>query len=143
MKVKIIKNQVKIIFINISILFFLVATFQECYIANGMETIGSIGFAALLFGWMNASLSFIVWFANPFYFLSIILISKNKKAAKITTSTSLLLALSFLILDKVVINEGGTIEKVEAYLFGYWLWVASIFLLFLTAFFITKPSVNT
>ena len=136
-------NQAKIVFVNLSILVFLVATFQECYVANGMETIGSFGFAALFFGWMNASLSFMVWFANPFYFLSIILIKSNKKAAKITAATSLLLALSFLILDKVVINEGGTVAKIEAYLLGYWLWVASIFLLFITSFFNTKPSVNT
>lgn len=126
-------SKTKIISIILSLLIFLTATFQECYIVNGEGTVGSFGLIALLLGWMNASLSFITWFANPFYFISIFLIILNKKAAKITASISLLLALSFLIINEVVINEAGTVKEVDKYLLGYWLWVLSITIVFVYA----------
>ncbi|MBD3584047.1 hypothetical protein [Flavobacterium selenitireducens] len=135
-------KKIKISLIILSILIFLISLVQECYLANGSKTIGSLGLMAFLIGWMNASDSFIVWFANPLYLLSVIFLIINKNIAKYLGGLSLLLSLSFLILDEVLINEGGNIAKIQKYLIGYWLWVLSMFLIFLCTLLNKATSAN-
>lgn len=117
-----------------SIIVFLISLFNNCYVANQTEdTIGSFGLAAFLFGWMNVSKSFIVWCANPFFILTIILLFVRRIAAVVTASVAFALAVSFQFFDEVLINEGGTVAKITSFSIGYWLWLTSIGLLLLTA----------
>lgn len=123
-------KKVRLVFIILSISLFIFSLFRNCYLVDNKETVGSIGLIALLFGIFNASQSFVVWFANPIYFISIILFYKDKKTSRATSFLSVFLGLSFLILNKVLINEGGTVGQVEEYLSGYWFWIASFIVLF-------------
>lgn len=117
---------IKIILVTFSLILFSLSLFQECYVVGNRESLGSFGLIALLMGWMNISISFLAWFANPLYLFTIIFIFKNKRAAKITGCLSLVFSLSFLILNEVLISEAGHTGKVEKYLLGYWLWILSI-----------------
>ena len=127
-------KKVKIVVIASSLLIFIVALFNNCYSTDGKDdTVGSVGLIAFLLGWMNASETFIVWFANPLFFLAIILLFLHKTAALITASSAFILALSFQFFDEVLINEGGTIGKIDSLSIGYWLWLASIALVLFAA----------
>lgn len=127
-------KKVKILLIASSLILFTIVLFNNCYSTDGKDdTVGSIGLIAFLLGWMNASETFIVWFANPLFFLALILLFLHKTAALITASIAFILALSFQLFDEVLINEGGTVGKIDALAIGYWLWLASIGLLLLTA----------
>jgi len=121
----------------ISILLFLFSLFQECYTVNGGDSIGSFGIGALLLGWMNVSETWFCWLANIFYALSFIAIitSKIKKVALTFSSIAFLLAISFLFLDEVVINEGGSLGQIDGDLLGYWVWIMAIFLIFITSLY--------
>jgi|JI7StandDraft_1071085.scaffolds.fasta_scaffold191571_2 hypothetical protein len=133
---------IKIIVVTFSLILFLISLFQECYVAEGRESLGSLGLVALLMGWMNFSTSFLSWFANPLYLLTIISIFKNKKNARTTGILSLLFSLSFLILNEVLIDEAGNTGKVEKYLLGYWLWTLSITIVAVCSILNKSASVN-
>lgn len=122
-------KRARLIFILLSVSIFIFSLFRDCYLVDGKETVGSIGLIALLFGIFNASQSFVIWFANPIYFLSLVLFYKDKKISRVTSFLSVLLGLLFLILNKVLINEGGTVGQVEEYLSGYWFWITSFIVL--------------
>lgn len=127
-------KKIKIVFITISVIFFLVSLMSDCYIANGKEdTIGSFGLGAFLLGWMNASESFVSWLANPFHIISIILLFFNQKASLVCASISFTFALSFQFFDEVLINEAGTIGNINSLGIGYWLWLTSITIIFVTS----------
>lgn len=123
-------KKARLIFILLSVSLFIFSLFRNCYLVEDKETVGSIGLFALLFGFFNASQSFVVWFANPIYFISIFLFYSDKKTSRITSFLSIFLGLLFLVLNKVLINEGGTVGQVEEYLSGYWFWIASFIVLF-------------
>lgn len=121
----------KIFFIGLSISLFMFSLFRNCYLVDNKETVGSFGLVAFLLGLFNASQSFVVWFANPLYSYSIVLFFLNNKKSVVFSFLALILGLSFLFLDKVIINEGGTQGQVVGYLSGYWHWISSMAVLFL------------
>ena len=127
-------KKVKITLVLVSSILFLISLFNSCYIADGRDdTVGSYGLIAFLLGWMNASQSFISWFANPLYILAIIMLFVNRITALVISLIALGLAISFQFFESVLINEGGTIGKIDSLSNGYWLWLTSISLIFFTA----------
>lgn len=113
----------KLILVLISVLVFVISLFNECFKANGTEC---YGFMALILGWMNVSMSFVCWFANPLYLLAIIMLYVHRVAAVVISIMAFGLAISFHFINQVLVNEAGTITKIDSLSIGYWLWLLSI-----------------
>ncbi len=75
-------------------------------------------------GWENG-----VWWANPLYFLSLVLLATSKREATLTSTAAALLALLFSTFDTIVANENGGRVKVSSLELGYWLWLTSLLVL--------------
>ena len=88
-----------------------------------------MGFVCLLFGF-----SYVAWYANPLVLLSIILLSLNRSGMAVATSiASLILAATTFLIQKVPYNEAGHMANVVGYGLGFYLWIASISVVFLTS----------
>src|SRR6058998_1091754 len=88
-----------------------------------------IGFACLLFGF-----SYLAWFANPLFLASIILLSLNRSRMALATSTaSVILAATTFLIQKAPFNEAGHMANVVGYGPGFYLWIASISVIFVTS----------
>jgi len=88
-----------------------------------------IGFACLLFGF-----SYLAWFANPLFLVSIILLSLNRSAIALATSTaSVILAGTTFLIQKAPFNEAGHMANVVGYGLGFYLWLASMCVILLSS----------
>jgi hypothetical protein len=109
----------------ISALLLLASFSQNCFITASQDSqsiaVFLIGFMGLFFGTYAIS-----WLANPFLILSWFLVLKRPKTALGLSLLSLGLALSFLNVTELMVNEGGSYEDISALAPGYWLWVGSI-----------------
>ncbi len=85
--------------------------------------IGGIG----LFG--GGTEEFLVWLANPFYFIALFLFAKNKKVSILFILIASLLAISFSSWEEILISESGSNGKIVSFSSGYYLWVTSILVL--------------
>ena len=87
-----------------------------------------MGFVCLLFGF-----SYLAWFANPLFLVSIVLLSLNRLRMALAASTaSLILAATTFLIQKVPYNEAGHMANVVGYGLGFYLWIASMSVLLLT-----------
>jgi hypothetical protein len=88
-----------------------------------------MGFVCLLFGF-----SYIAWFANPLFLMSVIFLSLNRSGMALATSTaSLILAATTFLIQKVPYNEAGHTAEVVGYGLGFYLWIASMCVILLTS----------
>jgi hypothetical protein len=88
-----------------------------------------MGFVCLLFGF-----SYLAWFANPLFLVSIILLSLNRSGMALAASTaSLILAATTFLIQKAPFNEAGHMANVVGYGLGFYLWIASMSAIFLTS----------
>jgi hypothetical protein len=101
------------------------------------------GFVCLLFGF-----SYLAWFANPLFLVSVILLSLNRSYMALATSTvSLILSATTFLIQKVPYNEAGHTANVVGYGLGFYLWIASISMILLTSVLSTtigkvKPAID-
>lgn len=91
-------------------------------------------YEAFLIGWMvmlggGAGIS---WLANPLLIVSWILLDKNRKLAWLFAFLAVIFSLSFLSFDRVLENEAGHYGIVQSVGAGYWLWVSSCIVTFLS-----------
>jgi len=135
--------KIKIIALIISILLLLLALTRECYLVEGKTSIGSFGLISFLLGWLNISLSGISWLANPLLILSYIFLFKNEKWAIGFSLLALGFSLSFLFVNNILVNEAGHTGKITGYLSGYWFWVASIGVIFISSLVLTFMPKNS
>jgi hypothetical protein len=128
------KNLKRIIGIGIGIIYLSSLT-MECYLVDGIPSIGSFGLIAFLLGWLNFNLIGLIWLANPLFLLSLFLFfsSKKTKYALIFSLIASILAISFTQIDEIIKTEGGNTGKITEYLTGYWLWVSAIFLMLISS----------
>ena len=113
---------------------------NECSDSLMCLLIGWIGVFNEIFGLLTGIYDFIIgngfttnpkigatfsWLANPFIFLSIVIIRKNYKIALILSLISIGLILSFLMFDSIFANEAGHYNKITSYELGYWMWLLS------------------
>ena len=110
--------------LGLSILLLIIALTQKSYCTAGtcgdsILTFMLGGFGILFFG--GASFC---WLANPLLIASWVF-RNNNKLSTILSLLSTLIALSFLLFDEIIDNEGGVYRKIIAYQLGYWLWVSS------------------
>jgi hypothetical protein len=126
-------NLKKIVGIGIGLVYISSLT-MECYLVEGVASVGSFGLIAFLLGWLNFNQIWLIWLANPLFILSLTLFlsSKKQKLALVLSSIASILALSFTQVDKIIKNEGGYNGQITEYLLGYWLWATAIILLSIT-----------
>ena len=118
-----------LLFSVITVVIFIISLTQKTYFVEGIdESDGMNGFLALILGWYYMfDLRVIPWLANPLLLLSIIFVSTEKiKKAKLVGMTAFVFSLSFLLFDKILVDEGGFEKKIIGYGSGYWLWVFSM-----------------
>ncbi|MCC4228699.1 hypothetical protein [Zunongwangia profunda] len=96
---------------------------DNCADAIGSFILGTIGFV------MGGAL--ICWLANPFIFLSWIVIKKFPVLSWILSGIALSTGLLFMTFDRIIINEAGHYSPITGYASGYWLWIISIATIFL------------
>ena len=117
----------KKIFLFISIGLYLISLTQKSYCTPGTCEYFS-GLLSLIFGWIGILMLHIPafpWLANPILLASWVLFKKKPKTSNILSIIAFILMLSFLLVDEIIDNEGGTTAKVISYGLGYWLWVLS------------------
>lgn len=134
-------NKLKRITRIISCVIFLFSITQKCYC-----TVTQCADSALVFllGWFaifsgGAGIS---WLANPLLIIAWILVKKNVKATVILSALATLLALSFLLFDNIIANEGGNYQQIIAYKTGYWLWISSCIIMLAGSFIVLLKQKN-
>ncbi len=93
---------------------------------------------AFLFGFFVVMGTGISWLANPLLISSWLLVYKNTRYSQYLSIFAVLLSLSFLLLTKVVTNEGGYPNTISSYGAGYWLWFSSCIVNCIGIFIIRK-----
>lgn len=121
--------------IGLSLFIFIISLTQPSFYVEHVGDSDGLNdsFFLFLFGWMSflggAYIPFIIWLANPVFFLSIIWTINNNahslKAALYSTSAAIL----FLQLDTIMTSESGSTSKIIALGIGYKLWLTSFLIL--------------
>lgn len=127
-------NKIKTYVILISLAIFIVSLTQTALTYNdfdGQKTHSSLsllfmGGLAILGGGL---LEWVIWFANPLYFLAIIFLLKSNKTSKKVSIGAAILALSFTTWKEILAAENGRTATIESLNLGYWLWVLSLTIL--------------
>ena len=111
-----------------SVLFLSSLGFNTLLLSHGDSSF-LMGFVCLLFGF-----SYLAWYANPLFLVSIVLLSLNRSAWALAASTgSLILAATTFLIQKVPYNEARHLANVVGYGLGFYLWIASISVILLTS----------
>jgi hypothetical protein len=71
----------------------------------------------------------VIWLANPLFFIAILCLIFHKKKALYFASVSILLSLSFLSSNSILAAESGTRGKILSIKSGYYIWLSSIVIL--------------
>lgn len=132
----------KLYLITASGLFFLASLTQVALSSNDSEDKALSGFVIFLFGATailgGGLLEWLIWLANPLYFMSIYMLVKGNNMAKITSILSTFVALSFSTWDNILVSTSGRMGKIDTLGAGYWLWVISLALLAIGVFYILR-----
>lgn len=145
-KLKLIKtlkiSSSKIYLITVSFIVYIISLTQDALSANFSENKTLLGIEALFAGGLvilgGGLLEWLIWLANPLYFLSILFLFKSDKRAKICSLLATILALSFMTWNEILVSESGHTEKINALGLGYWLWVLSLIILTIGIFLFIK-----
>ena len=124
-------NKIKIYVLLISLTVFIVSLTQTALTYNdfdGQKIHSSI--SLLLMGGLailgGGLLEFVIWLANPLYFLAIIFLLKSNKTSIKFSIAATILALSFTTWKEILAAENGRKATIENLNLGYWLWVLSL-----------------
>lgn len=71
----------------------------------------------------------IIWLANPLYFLGLILFFNSNSMSKKVSIGATILALSFSTWNKILAAESGRTATIQNLNLGYWLWTISLTIL--------------
>lgn len=118
-----------------SIVLFAASLTQKCYCTT--SNCGD-SLPVLLIGWLGmfSGGATLTWLANPFLFISWILVPKNLKSAMIFSTLAGLFSMGFLMFDAVVDSEAGHVNQIIAYKAGYWLWLSSCWVMLIGSFWL-------
>lgn len=136
-------KRLRIIVFILSCLLFIISLTQTAYITEPAESIASHAFVAFLTGWLNFMGPGISWFANPLLIISWILLLNNKiKFCIISSFIAVLFCLSFMLFNKIALDEAVNYGEILGYGTGYWLWLTSCFTVFLGSILINHNEKN-
>jgi hypothetical protein len=71
-------------------------------------------------------LEWLVWFANPLYFIGLLLFYRSNKTSSSFSLLATILALSFTAWDEILAAENGRLAAIVSLNIGYWLWIGSL-----------------
>jgi len=140
------------IILVLSLILFLISLTQPAFFIDRKEDPNaySNGFVLFLLGWMSflggAFIPFVIWLANPFFFLSIYFTIRKKSVGCITALSSTCLAIVFSQLTTVMTSESGSSSMITGFGLGFKLWLSSFVVLtigLLTHFFLFKKNNST
>jgi len=121
-----------------------VPAIQLIYTSNGEVTEVDLGVQLVLWGWASILVGSVAWFANPCYALGIVLAltKRARRWAKWILAVALALAASSVVLMRVpfVGDEAGVSLKLMRPLLGFWLWIGSLTLAAIGAWFQESPA---
>ncbi|MCW1148549.1 hypothetical protein [Flavobacterium lacisediminis] len=119
-------KKLRLIIFVLSCILFIISLTQTAYITEPADSIASHAFIAFLTGWLNFMGPGISWFANPLLIISWILLLNNKiKFSLISSFISVLFCLSFLLFNKIALDEAVNYGEILGYGTGYWFWLTS------------------
>jgi hypothetical protein len=104
---------------------------------NNMSSLEAflMGSTAVLGG---GTYEWLIWLANPLYFIAILCLMFEKKIALHFASVSIILSLSFLSLNTILAAESGTRGEILSIKSGYYIWLSSITILTIGVYFYFK-----
>lgn len=117
------------VFVGISLALFLISLVLHCfYIDRPDPAAWAPGIALLLVGWLGMFDGIFAWLANPLLLLAwtAIWFPRLRFASFACALLALLFALSFLLHDDIMADEGGGRAAITEYSWGYWIWLSSI-----------------
>ena len=136
-------KSLRIMVLILSCLLFIISLTQTAYVTEPTDSIASHAFVALLTGWLNFMGPGISWFANPLLIVSWVLLLNNKiNFSLISSFIAVLFCLSFLLFDKIALDEAVNYGEILGYGNGYWLWLASCFTVFIGSILINHNGKN-
>ncbi|MEZ5045527.1 MAG: hypothetical protein R2831_00900 [Chitinophagaceae bacterium] len=121
--------------IGISLLLLIISLTQPAFYIDRKEDPNAYSDSLTLFflGWMSflggAFIPFILWLANPLYFISIFLTIKNKPSGLFVSIAASTLAFIFSQLDTIMTSESGSCSIITSRGLGFKLWFASLIIL--------------
>ena len=122
----------------VSVTLFAASLMQEAFCVSGICSDWP-GWSILLFG----ALGHTSWFANPLLLASwIAALFARRIPALFLSLAALGLGGSFMFETSVITNEAGMANPVTGLREGYWLWLASMVLAVIAAFFARKVPVK-
>ena len=128
----------KRIFVAIALCLFLASFTQPAfYIDMPEKDAWSDPFGLFFLGWMGlfaGSITFIIWLANPFFIIAVILFLRNKKKAFLFSLLAALCAAGFLLMHTIIVSEQPAYARITVYKAGYWLWLSGMAVLLLGSF---------
>jgi hypothetical protein len=74
-------------------------------------------------------LEWLIWFANPLYFIGLLLFYRSNKVSSSFSILATILALSFTAWEQILASESGRSGTIESLNAGYWLWTLSLAIL--------------
>lgn len=131
-------NVLKIILIIITLSVFGYSLTQDAFVVERMNknivqpsiNLFIMGSTAILGGGL---LEWIIWLANPICLISIVLFLYNDNQLKRALQLSfiaLVISCSFCLWKEILVSESGSTGKIISFEKGYFLWIASVFILF-------------
>jgi hypothetical protein len=124
----------RIFIIGITLSVFVVSLTQTALTYNdydGVKTHSSL--TLLLMGGFSilggGLLEWLVWLANPLYFMSIFFLYKSDKTSVKCSITSTAIASIFTTWKEILAAESGRTAKIQSLDLGYWFWLTSLAIL--------------
>ena len=123
-----IKQRIRQITLILSISLFAFSLTQKCFCITAECVDSYIALFAGFFGFFGETwLVNLTWLANPILFMTWILMLQNTRHKKLQLTGSILstiLAVSFLLFNKIIVDDSG-LREILNYKAGYWLWLTS------------------
>lgn len=121
--------------VGLSLVFLIISLTQPAFYIDRKEDPNAYSDSLTLFllGWMSflggAFIPFILWLANPLYFIAVFLTMKNKPSGLYTSIAATTLAFIFSQLDTIMTSESGSSSTITSRGLGFKLWFTSFIIL--------------
>lgn len=106
---------------------FLPGIIYEPSVATGYVRPTDFGYQILSLGWLGIFYGYIAWYANPLYFIALVVLkAKAYRTAFKLSIASILVGLTALLINTVPANEGGGVTAIRSFGIGYYIWLVAL-----------------